>query len=380
MLRKKRNIPVMLAITFLQGMVFYGAIATLYRQAAGLGMWEISLIESLSMLVTLALEVPWGVAAERLGYRRTMIVCNVLFAVSKWIFWRAEGFGMFLAERLLLAVVCAGLSGVDESILYLSAEEGKAQRVFGWHSAMGTAGLLLAALIYATCLAGQCRAAAFWTLAVYVLAAGLTFALSEVRPPQRQARRQGAFRACVRAVVETRGLLPLALGGAILCETARVMIVFLSQLQYVRCGWGDRLISVAYIACTLAELSGALSDRFTRRVGARRAAQLVPMACALVCMVLAMTESGGLSLACMVALGGLWALFGPLVSARQNLLITVSDRATALSVLSAGGSIVSVGVNLALGAAAEVSLGAAMALGAALCVLACGLCSCAVKG
>lgn len=379
MLRKNRNIPVMLAITFLQGMVFYGSIATLYRQAAGIGMWEISLIESLSMLLTLALEVPWGVAAERLGYRRTLIVCNVLYAVSKWIFWRAEGFGMFLAERLLLAVVGAGLSGVDESILYLSAGDNKAQRVFGWQSALGTAGLLLASVVYTALLAGQYRATAFWTLVAYALAAVLTFAVEEVHPPRHEVRRRGAFRACLRAVLRARGLLPLALGGAILSETVRVMTVFLNQLQYVRCGWSDRLIGLAYIACTLAELTGALSHRFTRRVGAERAVRLLPMACALACAALAFTHSGGLSLLCMAAMSALWALFGPLSSAWQNRLITTGDRATALSVLSVGGSVAAMGVNLVLGAAAEVNLSASMMLGAALCAAACVLCSRAMR-
>ena len=32
----KRNIYLLYAMTFLQGMVFYGAIATLYRQALGI--------------------------------------------------------------------------------------------------------------------------------------------------------------------------------------------------------------------------------------------------------------------------------------------------------------------------------------------------------
>ncbi|MBM6901355.1 MFS transporter, partial [Gemmiger formicilis] len=37
--------------------------------------------------------------------------------LSKIIFWQASDFGGFLAERVLLSVVIAGLSGVDTSIL-----------------------------------------------------------------------------------------------------------------------------------------------------------------------------------------------------------------------------------------------------------------------
>ena len=56
-------------MTFLHGMVFYGAIATLYRQAQGVTIFQITLIESISYALCIALEVPWGVVADRIGYK-----------------------------------------------------------------------------------------------------------------------------------------------------------------------------------------------------------------------------------------------------------------------------------------------------------------------
>lgn len=41
---QKKNIYLMYAISCLQGMVFYGPIATLYRQAQGVSVFELSLI------------------------------------------------------------------------------------------------------------------------------------------------------------------------------------------------------------------------------------------------------------------------------------------------------------------------------------------------
>ena len=74
----KRNLRLLYAIALLQGMVFYGPIATLYREAAGVGVFEITLIESLSLALCVALEMPWGVVADKIGYRRTMIFCCML--------------------------------------------------------------------------------------------------------------------------------------------------------------------------------------------------------------------------------------------------------------------------------------------------------------
>ena len=74
-MRVRRNIYLMYAIALLQGMVFYGPVATLYREAAGVTIFQITLIESISMALGLMLELPWGAVADRIGYRRTMIFC-----------------------------------------------------------------------------------------------------------------------------------------------------------------------------------------------------------------------------------------------------------------------------------------------------------------
>ena len=57
---KKRNIYLLYAISLLQGMIFYGPVATLYRQAAGISVFQITLIESISVALMILLEVPWG--------------------------------------------------------------------------------------------------------------------------------------------------------------------------------------------------------------------------------------------------------------------------------------------------------------------------------
>ena len=60
----KRNILLLWGIALLQGMVFYAPVSTLYRQAAGLGIFHITLIESISLWLTICLEIPWGWAAD----------------------------------------------------------------------------------------------------------------------------------------------------------------------------------------------------------------------------------------------------------------------------------------------------------------------------
>lgn len=74
----KKNLYVMYALALLQGMVFYGPIATLYRQAQGVTVFEITVIESISLALGILLEIPWGMIADKIGYRKTMIFCSAL--------------------------------------------------------------------------------------------------------------------------------------------------------------------------------------------------------------------------------------------------------------------------------------------------------------
>ena len=90
---QKRNIRLCYAIAFLQGLVFYAPVATLYRQANGVGVFQITVIESISLAASLAMELPWGWIADRIGYRNTLVICHFLYFISKIVFWRAEGFG-----------------------------------------------------------------------------------------------------------------------------------------------------------------------------------------------------------------------------------------------------------------------------------------------
>lgn len=371
---QKKNIGLMYALSFLQGMVFYASVATLYRQSAGVSLFEITVIESASLALSLMLEVPWGVWAERMGYRRTMCVCSALFFVSKVVFWRADGFGMFLLERLLLAVVISGLSGVDESVLYASCEEKDMQRIFGRYSALGTAGLMLASLICSVWLGKNYRLMGLLTVLSYGAAVVCTLFLSEVKPPEREKRQVGAqFRAHLREMLHTPGLLLLVLCSAVFLESAHTVTVFLNQVQYARCGWSTSAISAAYVLGTLLGLCSAASDRVCARFGTGRTGRALLLGSALSCGLLAVTRSGWLSLGCILLLCLAQALYGPLAGAMENRLVISRERATALSVHALLQDSVAIGVNLVLGRAADAGLPLAFILCGVMCLAALAL-------
>ncbi|MEA4911034.1 MAG: MFS transporter [Oscillospiraceae bacterium] len=363
----KKNIILMYAVALLQGRVFYAPIATLYRQAAGVGIFEITLIESVSLGLCVALELPWGVVADRIGYKKTMLVCCGLYFLSKIIFWRADGFWMFLAERVLLAVVIAGLSGVDTSILYLSSGAESSQRIFGRYDGMTTIGMLFAALVYSAFVGDDYRLAGLLTVVSYGAAALLALGLEEVHAPSRQADALTEFKAALRAALRDRSLLLLLLAGALLTEARQTICVFLNQLQYVRCGMDSRAIGAAFICLMLSELVAPLSDGLTKRLGERRLGVVLFGAAAVACFALALTDSGILSVIGILCVSVACSLFRPLLNALQNRRIASKNRATALSINAVLMDGVAIATNLTYGGVAQRSLPAAFGAGGIFC-------------
>lgn len=83
----KRNLYVMYAIALLQGMVFYGPIATLYRQAQGVTVFQITVIESISL---------------RMGARKSLFLFCVPAALACFLLARTQNTAASVAGVLTL--------------------------------------------------------------------------------------------------------------------------------------------------------------------------------------------------------------------------------------------------------------------------------------
>ncbi|MBP3683482.1 MAG: MFS transporter [Oscillospiraceae bacterium] len=367
----KRNLYILYAMALLQGMVFYAPVATLYRQAAGLGIFEISVIESISLALTVALEIPWGYLADRIGYRKTMVICCVLYFVSKLIFWQAAGFGGFLLERILLAAVCAGLSGVDSSMLFLSCGEADSHRAFSIYQNLGEAGMLAAAAVYALWLGENYRRAACWTVVTYGIAALLALGLQEVKTEAET--RQGSPARALLGQLRNKKLLFLVLAAALLGETHQSITVFLNQLKYDSLNISSKIIAAAFIAVSLMGLTGGFSARLREKIGAEKMGRILLLLAFGCCLILAGTENAAAAVGAVLLLRGCFSLFGPLYQDLQNRAITTADRATVLSMNAVIHDGLGIFLNLVFGAVAQHHLNGAFVFGAALCLLGYGL-------
>lgn len=365
----QKNRSVMYAIALLQGMVFYSPIATLYRQAQGVTVFQITVIESVSLALGILLEIPWGVVADRIGYRNTMIFCSGLYFVSKLVFWRATGFGGFLSERIMLSVVLAGVSGVDSSILYLSCQEKDTQKVFGIYNSLGMVGLLMSAAVFSLFVKDDYALAGLLTVISYGLAALLSLGITEVKQLQLEKAPPEPFKTTVQKTFRNRPLLLFLIAVALMSETHQTVTVFLNQLQYERCGLPSSAIGFVYLIATLLGLLGVYSSAVTRRVGLSHSLTLFCGLAIASCLVLGLTRHALPSVMGIFTLRICDTLFQPFQAEIQNRQVKSANRATALSVYAMFTDGIGIGTNLIFGALSDWSLPSAFFFGGGICTL-----------
>ncbi len=369
----KRNLILLYTIVFLQGMVFYGPVAVLYRQAAGITVFQMTLIEGISLVLTVGLEIPWGILAEKIGYRSTMVTCCIVFFISKIIFWQAVDFAGFLTERVLLAVVSAGLSGCDTALLYRSCRGEDTHWVFSLYSGLGLAGLLCSSCLYTLVVGENFRLAGLLTVFSYGLAALASLGLREVGEPEEEKEKKAPEKRspvkAFRAALWNPRLLLLLVAAALMEQTNWAVTVVLNQLQYQRSGLEVSAMGVILAGVSLVGLLGVFSKKLTGRLGILGAGELLFALTGGSCILLAVTAQPVVSILGIAVVSGAGALFTPLQTELQNRQVKTSQRATELSIQSAflngAGALVSV----AFGRAAEGSVPGAFLLGAACCVL-----------
>ena len=365
----KKNIYLMYAYAFFQGMVFYAPVSALYRKACGVSFFQITLMESISLALMLILEIPWGIIADKIGYKKTIVFCSSLFFISKLVFWKADSFGWFLIERILLSVVLAGLSGVDTSFLYLSCQKDDiSQKVFGIYDSMGTAGLLISSAIFALFIKDDYHMAAYLTCISYGLAAFFTFFLDEVKIGQTQLEDE-KFKDTFKKTFSSKSLILFLIGAALLSETYQTVITFLSQLKYQKCGLENSIIGYVYTLATVAGLFGVFSAPLTKKLGNKYSLQLFSAASVISCIVLAVTNSAALSVIGVLLLCVAQSLFEPFSWEIQQRQVKAKNRAASLSINAMLMNCIKIASDLIFGALSNIGLFASFYFGAAISLL-----------
>lgn len=265
-------------------------------------------------------------------------------------------------------MVLAGFSGVDSSILYLSCDAEKSQKVFGYYNAFKTAGVLFSAWFYTAFIGRNYRMAAWMTMISYGVSALLSLGIVEVydnRMNKMQSVRM--FFVMVWKIFKDCRFLLFLVGFSLYSEAIQMVTVWLNQNQYLKCGMSETGIGWAHIAVTVTSLISVFSKQITDKVGKIRFPMLVFFIAMILNSILAFTHSPFVSFGCIAILAAADSLVKPLISELLNRRVAVNNRAAQLSVFAVLQDLVAAGANLVYGKTADMSLKAVFLLIAVAC-------------
>lgn len=353
-IKAERNYLILCMIAFLQGFVFYGPVATIYRQSRGISIYEIFLIESIFMVLMVAFEIPWGWFADRFGYKKTLVLALSANFIARIVFYCAFSFEFFLLERILVAISISGVSGCDTALLYNSVEKEHSERAFGRYYSLSTLGFLLATTASTFIIPISLDLTAALTIIPYGLSAAAALLLKEVKGESKE--KPDILRSMKR-VFGNRLLFLLIIAVSLLSEVAHAVTVFLNQLQYQRSGMDVRYFGIIMAAIQLLTMLSSKSYVVTGIIGQGKTVSIMASGVCLGTMLLSFTADPAASVLLIALVGLCNAMILPISSDIQNKSISTADRATMLSAYAMLMDVVAALTNLIIGRTANLSIG-----------------------
>jgi MFS family permease len=358
-------------------------ITLFWRDQIGMSLTDVMLLQAVFSLAVVLFEFPSGYFADRMGYRKSLLVGTSLLMVGWLGYVFGASFGAIAVAEVVLGAGSAFMSGADRALLWVTLDAtGRAREYLRWEGRVRATAQTSEAVSAAAggWLYSLSPRLPFW---LQIPAAMLAFAAAAMvreprRPPAvRQSHVRRALRVVRHALWHHRRLQAAIVLGVVLGLSSFVMVWLIQpymQSRGIPPAWFGPLWAAAHAWMAGVSLASA-------RVAARLGVRATLLGCCLLVLVgyvgLAMSASaGGVAFyLCFMTLRGIQA---PVLMSVMQQEAPGEDRASVLSLAALlfrlsfvvagppiGALVDRVGMETALGALAGVFTGAALAAVAA---------------
>lgn len=374
------NIRWLVMIRFLGQISFFTTVVVAFERSRGLDYAGMFWLESILSGAIFLFQIPSGFLAERIGYRRMLLLGQGLLLASHVVFALAYGFGLFVLSAVLFGLGMAAISGCDEAILYESLPDAQRQELgsgaFALVHAAASGGLFSGLLLGSLMAIRSPAVPVYATLVPVTLAWAAVFGLHSTGAGRGQGLPAPSIGMLVMGVMRLlrgeRRAIGLSLFGASAFTLINAIFWF-NQPFFERAAIPVLVFGpLTAVAVALQMVVALAAPVAARRLGQRAAMALSVLlpGGAFLALRLVTGPAGTILLVTLVIAGSAWR--APLLSEMINRRIPDGARATALSSLSFVGGLAGMVLNPVIGLAGDAGLGVtSIALGAGLVVLAC---------
>lgn len=332
-------------ISFFGQLYFFVPVMTPYLLQRNLTIAEIAGLQTMLMVSMLAMELPTGVIADRLGHVWSYRIGLIVLAAGELLFLFARDYSTFMLIQFITGAGFAFGSGSVDAIIYDSLAPG--DRVSGMHRAKGflvaatQMGSVVAYSIGGIIAADLSLSRMTITIALGALAvttaAALGFRLKEA--PRVVTRDRINSLALVgtawKAITSNRDLLRIIALSIVTCSFSAHLLVFYQQ-YFLDTGvagvWFGLGLSLASVVVVCGQLH---AWRMPIAIGTRWSLVLATGVPGVLYLAMAWNETAWLAVGLFVVQWGTMHLSVPLFSGLYNVHLPDEARATSLSLINA---------------------------------------------
>lgn len=274
------------AVELLNGLVFFSPVSLLVRTMAGISLSEFFVLQAILSFVILIFEIPTGALTDKIGYRNSIILSQVLLFFSRGILFVSYvtgNFWIFVIEAFIEGISACFMSGTKNAYLYSNCEESEYASLLAKVTNFGTAGFIISTITYVFLYnIGGIEALLVATIIACALAIPFTFILAKEEEIQSKEK---SIKIRTSDFFKDRVVVAVVLFTAVL-SICGLVINFFYVDRLIEIGINERWMSLIIIVYSLFQM---LAERILNAVSEKKYNLLM--------------------LLCSVAVGGMMTIF-----------------------------------------------------------------------
>lgn len=151
-MKNKLHIDNLEVMAFMDGLVFFSPVSLLVRTKAGLSLEQFFLLQAFLSIMTFLFEVPTGKITDKIGYKKTLVLSQVMWLMARTLLLLAfisRSFNVFLIEVVIEGIAIGFSSGTMSAYLYQQYDSEEYVIKNARIGNCGTAGFIVSAVTYA---------------------------------------------------------------------------------------------------------------------------------------------------------------------------------------------------------------------------------------
>lgn len=145
---KKRAELILFLSAFFNSLVFFAPVAILVRTRCGITISQFFMLQAVLSFGIFIFEVPCGFVTDKIGYRTSIIISQILLCITRVIFLIGGTFFLFIVEAVMEAISISFISGTTDAYMYDMYEEDEYMPKMAVMDNYGTVGFILSTLAF----------------------------------------------------------------------------------------------------------------------------------------------------------------------------------------------------------------------------------------